>query len=146
MTNIVRANESHVNGIHKVECECFSQPWSENALLSELANGHSALFAAVCDGEIVGWAGLEAVFGEASVTNIAVLSKMRGQGLGRALTETLIDECRKEGYISLTLEVRVSNFAAISLYESLGFKHLGIRPGFYDYPTEDALMMKLDIL
>lgn len=146
MTHITRADESHVSGIHKVECECFSQPWSENALIAELNNGHSALFAAVCNDEVVGWAGLEAVFGEASVTNIAVLKKMRGQGLGRKLTEALINECRKEGYISLTLEVRVSNDTAISLYKSLGFENLGIRPKFYDFPTEDAMMMKLEIV
>jgi len=146
MTHIVKADESHVFGIHRVECECFSQPWSENALISELNNGHSALFAAVCDGEVVGWAGLEAVFGEASVTNIAVAKKMRGQGLGRKLTEALINECRREGHISLTLEVRVSNSIAISLYKSLGFESLGVRPKFYDYPKEDALMMKLDIV
>lgn len=144
MTEIIPAEEKHAAGIHKVECECFSRPWSENAVLSELSNGYSSLFVAVIGDEVAGWAGLEAVLDEASVTNIAVLPKARGQGTGRRLTEALIEECRKKGLLSLTLEVRASNEAAIKLYESLGFKHLGVRPRFYDFPKEDALMMKID--
>jgi len=140
---IVRADETHIAGIRAVEEACFSRPWSEASIRTELENGRSALFAAL-DGEaVVGWAGLEALFGEGSVTNIAVLPACRRQGVGRALTAALIAEARRLALDRLLLEVRASNAPAIALYASLGFETIGRRPRFYDFPREDALLMRL---
>ncbi|WP_339366100.1 GNAT family N-acetyltransferase, partial [Vallitalea maricola] len=60
---------------------------------------------------------------------------------GRKITEALIYEGKKQGIISFTLEVRVSNKNAIKLYEKLGFKIAGLRKNFYDKPKEDAYIM-----
>lgn len=141
---ILRALPAHAAGIHRVECESFSQPWSESAILAEMENGHSTLFAAVENGGVIGWAGLEAVCGEGSVTNIAVLPAFRRKGVGRKLTQRLIEEAREEGLDFLMLEVRVSNTPAVALYESLGFSPVGIRPHFYEAPCEDALLLRID--
>ncbi len=141
---IIRAAAAHAAGIHAVECACFSRPWSEEAVLAELENGHSALFAAVQDGQVIGWAGLEYVCGEGSVTNIAVLPAFRGQGLGRALTLRLIEEAQRRTLDFLMLEVRASNTPAIALYRSLGFTEIGVRRGFYEKPREDALLFRIE--
>ena len=91
---------------------------------------------------VVGWAGLESVCGEGSVTNIAVLPKFRRRGTGEALTRALLAAAQELALDRLLLEVRVSNAPAIALYEKLGFSPLGVRPGFYEAPREDALIMQ----
>ena len=142
---IVRAGESEIKDIRAVEEASFSRPWSEEALRSELQNGRSALFVAKDGDRIVGWAGMTWVLDEGSVSDIAVLPAFRRQGLGRALTEALIEECRGLSLSCLLLEVRVSNAPAIALYRSLGFTDVGRRPRFYEDPREDALLMRADL-
>jgi ribosomal-protein-alanine N-acetyltransferase len=75
------------------------------------------------------------------VEDIAVFPAFRGKGIGRQLTEQLIKTAEEEGCAFVTLEVRVSNEAAIGLYRSLGFEAVGVRKSFYEKPTEDALLM-----
>lgn len=128
----------------EIEKLCFSEPWSEQSLLSELKRADSVMMAALSGEKVIGWAGLEYVCGEGSVTNIAVSPEFRRMGAGEALTRSLISECRKRSLFSLTLEVRPSNRAAISLYKKLGFGEIGVRPNFYSFPREDALMMRLE--
>ncbi|MEG1849649.1 MAG: ribosomal protein S18-alanine N-acetyltransferase [Oscillospiraceae bacterium] len=127
--------------IAALEQRCFSQPWSEQSLASELLNPLAVMRVAELRGEAVGWAGMQAVCGEGSVTDIAVAPAARGLGIGTALTAALCAEARRQKLSSLTLEVRVSNERAIALYERLGFRRLGVRPHFYALPREDALMM-----
>ena len=91
---------------------------------------------------LLGWAGFEHVCKEGSITNVAVEPAARRSGIGQALVERLIKEAENLSLESLILEVRVSNSAAIALYSKLGFVSLGIRPGFYEAPREDALMMR----
>ena len=56
------------------------------------------------------------------------------------LSELML-RCRSMGVRNYTLEVRASNVPAIGLYEKLGFVKEGIRPDFYSYPDEDAIIM-----
>lgn len=142
--DIVPFRKNFAPAAAEIEKACFSEPWSEQSLLSELKRADSVMLAAVKGEIVIGWAGLEYVCGEGSVTNIAVLPQYRRIGAGEALTRSLISECQKRSLFSLTLEVRTSNTAAISLYTKLGFSELGIRPNFYSFPREDALMMRLD--
>ena len=53
----------------------------------------------------------------------------------------LLDISREQGCLDYTLEVRVSNERAINLYKQIGFEDVGIRPGFYEKPREDAMIM-----
>ncbi len=142
---IVRAGEEHIPGILAVEKACFSRPWSEESLRGEMENGRSAVFTALAGGTVVGWAGLSWVLDEGSVSDIAVTEAFRRQGIGRALTRALLEECHRRGLRCLLLEARVSNEPAIQLYRSLGFYPVGRRPRFYEAPREDALLMRADI-
>ena len=133
----------HIQGIAEVEKACFAQPWSAQSLADELAKQNAVMFAALkSDGMVSGWAGLEHIFGEGSVTNVAVLPQERRHGAGEALTRALLTESIKLSLDWLMLEVRISNVTAISLYQKLGFKPVGIRPNFYDFPREDAMLMR----
>ena len=82
---------------------------------------------------------------EGQITNIAVHPDHRGQGLGLAIVQALIKHAKAERLASITLEVRVSNTPAITLYKKVGFLEVGRRKGFYTKPTEDALIMELKL-
>lgn len=134
--------EDHVTHIASLEKECFSMPWSENAINSELTNPLSLWVVAV-DGDIlVGYVGSQAVMGEADMMNIAVLPAYRRQGVARSLIQELVARLNARDVRSLTLEVRASNEGAIRLYDSLGFKQVGRRPNYYKAPKEDALILR----
>ena len=72
---------------------------------------------------------------------MAVKRQLRGHGIGRRLLEELMRIGKERGAFAYTLEVRVSNQAAIHLYEKLGFTSFGIRKNFYEKPKEDAMIM-----
>ena len=93
---------------------------------------------------LVGYGGLKMVLDEADVTNICVHPDYRRLGIGRDLLEAMLAMAGKRGIRRIYLEVRVSNQAAIHMYEEAGFKETGRRRGFYEKPREDALLMIWD--
>jgi len=95
-------------------------------------------------GILVGYAGLWAIEDEGHITNVAVHPDYRRMRLGSILVELLIAQTREEGLKRFTLEVRVSNQAAISLYEKFGFVSAGLRKGYYEDNNEDAMIMWLE--
>lgn len=127
-----------VNGVAEVEKECFASPWSEKSLSEELENGNAYFFVADVGGEIAGYIGTISVFGECSVTNIAVKEKYRNKGIASSLLQRAILNSLYMGDEFITLEVRKSNTPAISLYEKFGFQKMGERKNFYRLPQEDA--------
>ena len=126
--------------IAELEKECFSSPWSENALL-ESYNADTRFFVFSENGKILGYAGLQVVPPEGYVTNIAVTKTARGRGIGKSLVEALIDFGKDRALVFISLEVRQSNLPAISLYTKCGFSEVGKRKNFYQNPTEDAIIM-----
>ena len=137
----------HAAAAAKLERVCFTAPWSEEILRQESKNSSAVMLCALDDqNRLLGWAGFEHVCGEGSITNVAVEPASRRSGIGQALVVSLIKEAEKLSLECLILEVRVSNSAAIALYNKLGFVSLGVRPGFYEAPREDALMMRITFL
>ena len=138
---IVPMDRGHIPQIAALEKECFSAPWSEQ-LLSDALFDPQASFIVADDGEgnILGYAGLHAVLDEGYIDNIAVVPDARRHGVASALLEVF---CRfgAVNLAFLTLEVRASNAAAIGLYEKHGFQRAGLRPGCYQKPREDAVIM-----
>ena len=78
---------------------------------------------------------------ELSITNVAVFSSYRRCGAANQLMKALDAFAQEKNLYGITLEVRVSNNAAIALYEKNGNEKSGIRKGFYSKPKEDALIM-----
>ncbi len=142
MINYVRMNEEHVDAIARLEMECFSDPWNRASIASEVNNPLS-LWVAAMDGEnLVGYVGSQSVLGWADMMNLAVAPDWRRQGIAEKLVTELIAQLQKNEVTCLTLEVRVSNEAAIALYNKLGFQQVGKRPGYYYHPKEDALILR----
>ena len=138
---IEKMTSSHIEEIAKLEKECFSSPWSEAGLKSELDNNFAHFFVAFSDEKIAGYIGSHNVLGEVYITNVAVFSEFRRNGIGKTLVEFLVDEMKAENADFVTLEVRKSNLNAISLYEKCGFEKVGERKNFYEKPAEDAILM-----
>ena len=130
-----------VEAVSRIEQETFSMPWSPEDFLEMVEADYAYYYVAEVDGEIVGCCGIRNIAGEGEITNVVVASEYRGRGIGRALMEYMLSEAVFHGIGDCTLEVRVSNASAIRLYESLGFQSEGIRPGFYEKPKEDAMIM-----
>lgn len=129
----------HIEQIAVLEKECFSEPWSENALSEELANENSHFLVAVSD-EVLGYIGVQEICGEAYITNVAVFGKHRKSGIGRTLVRAACEGAQSRGCEFITLEVRESNVPAITLYESEGFEKTGLRKNFYSAPTENGVI------
>ena len=131
-----------VDGVMAVEHDSFLTPWSRSAFEEELAQNRLARYiVAEENGAIVGYAGTWLVINEAHVTNVAVSSQRRREGIGRLLMQNLMELARENGMESMTLEVRVSNAAARHLYEQMGFVEAGIRKNYYSETKEDALIL-----
>ena len=131
-----------VDGVMTVEHDSFLTPWSRSSFEEELAENLLARYiVATENGVVVGYAGTWLVINEAHVTNVAVSSQRRQNGIGRLLMESLMELARENGMESMTLEVRVSNEAARNLYRQLGFVEAGIRKNYYSETKEDALIL-----
>lgn len=141
---IRRMTMADVEGVVAVEAATFPTPWSQDAFVSEMKNVAARYLVAELDGRIIGYAGAWIILDESHITNIAVLSDYRGQGIGRRLTEGLLQYLSNLGAAYATLEVRKSNAVAQRLYASLGFIKLGVRKRYYEDNGEDALIMVCD--
>ena len=139
---ITKMKDDHVSQVAQLEKLCFSDPWSENSVASELENPLSLWLVAEENGTVAGYVGSQTVLDETDMMNIAVHPDHRRQGIAAALIEALIEELKGKGSHCLTLEVRASNESARSLYEKLGFQQAGIRKNYYRNPKEDAIILR----
>lgn len=128
--------------IAELEKICFSDPWSGQSIASELENPLSLWLVACDDGVIAGYVGSQSVMGWADMMNLAVHPDYRRRGVGEALVSALESGLSGNGVSVLTLEVRQSNENAIALYKKMGFEQVGVRPGYYRHPKENALILR----
>lgn len=128
----------------EIVSQSFSIPWSLSSFKNELLNPHSILKVAEFNEEIVGYIVLRKILDEAELLSIAVKPELRRKGIATELIKNVLDEL-KDSVETCFLEVRVSNKEAISFYEKIGFKKVGLRKKYYLLPEEDAIIMKLDL-
>ena len=140
---IIPMQQSHIAAVAALEQACFSDPWSEGALAEELTNPHAVFLVAVEDETVLGYVGMHHVLDEGFITNVAVSADARRRGVARALLSHLAQYGAEHSLYRITLEVRVGNIPARTLYESEGYRLDGIRPKFYSHPTEDAAIYSL---
>lgn len=141
---IRRMDPEDVPAVAAMERQYFGEPWSEQGFLDALQMEHALFLTALYENEPVGYCGVYLSFDEGEITNVAVREDWRGKGVGRRLMEELCGRTARQGVRSLILEVRVSNEAAIRLYEKCGYRDCGLRRSFYRNPVEDARLMRLD--
>ena len=142
MIRIKNMAAEHVVQVAELEKVCFSMPWSENSIASELNNIYALWLVAEDNGAVVGYIGSQFSHPEADVMNVAVTPDRRREGIAEVLVDSLIMELKRIGCSSLTLEVRASNDPAIGLYQKIGFHEVGRRKNYYRNPKEDALILR----
>lgn len=124
------------------------EAWSRELVREELIGAHRHYLGLEdsVTGHLAGYAGLLAVGTEGDVQTIAVDPGYRGRGAGRRLMYALLDVAREQGVRELFLEVRADNPIARALYDSLGFAEIGLRKGYYQPGSIDAVVMRLSPL
>jgi ribosomal-protein-alanine N-acetyltransferase len=133
---------SDLEQVMAIERASFPLPWLEQHFLDEINSAVAfPLTAFDPDGRVAGYICPMQVLDEGHILNVAVDPVCRGMGVGRLLVQRVLDDCRAAGAAFVSLEVRVSNAAAISLYRQMGFQDVGRRKRYYEN-GEDALMME----
>src|SRR5574344_385942 len=132
-----------VENVVKIEAEAYGEHhWGKDSFYGELSNELAHYFCATDVNDVIlGYSGIWGILDEAHITNIAISPDFRRHKIGEALLVNMINFCMQNEIKYITLEVRVSNAPAISLYEKYGFKSLGTRKGYYQNNNEDALIM-----
>ena len=133
--------------VHMLESICDPTPWSVNALRYEINNKESILKVAVRDDKVIGYVCIRTLLDITHVMKVTVLPDYKRNGIGNALLTESLKQLRvlKPDIEHVTLEVRESNGAAVNLYNNLGFRKTGVRKNYYKNPSEDGLIMQLDI-
>jgi ribosomal-protein-alanine N-acetyltransferase len=133
-----------LNRVTEIDKLSFPLPWPESSYRFELtANRASILLVAEVAGRLVGYVGCWLLVDEVHISTLAVHPEFRQQGIARRLLNDLLHQAASGGAELATLEVRISNQAAIDLYESFGFQISGRRPRYYRDNQEDAHIMTL---
>ncbi len=135
--------EADVLAVAAIEAASFTDAWPASAFRDLLRQDFARLRVAVApDGAILGYCILTRAADEGEIANICAAPAVRGTGLGGLLLDDALGAADSEGTESVYLEVRTSNTAARALYESRGFVLVGRRRGYYQHPTEDALVLR----
>ena len=142
---IRKMKREDVPQIAELERCCFSDPWSEASVASELENELSLWMVEETDGVVRGYIGSQSVPPDCDIMNLAVAPNERRQHLGRQLLRSLLDALQERGIERVFLEVRPSNLPARTLYEAFGFRQVGVRKQYYVNPTEDALILRKEL-
>lgn len=137
---VIPLEHRHISDIARLEAECFSEPWSENAIAESFAAG-TKFFVAEKGGSVAGYIGISAVCGEGYITNVAVFPEFRRMGIASLLLNRVFRFAEESNLEFVSLEVRESNLPAISLYEKYKFNREGLRRNFYRAPNENAIIM-----
>jgi len=133
-----------LSAIEEIERASYPTPWSRSMFAGELAKPSSICLGAFDGERLIGYMIVSRYVDAWHVMNVAVAADQRRRGIASELLGTLFERTREDGRRGYTLEVRVSNAGAISLYERLGFERRGVRRAYYTDNREDALIMWRD--
>jgi ribosomal-protein-alanine N-acetyltransferase len=132
-----------VDAVMALEAASFTNPWSKDAFLWELANSDvtRGYVLRAPDGPIQAFCLCWVIFDELHINTLAVAPGARRRGLATRLLQAIFADAAAAGAARATLEVRASNTAALELYHRLGFHVAARRPGYYVKPDEDGLIL-----
>ena len=140
---IRKAEIYDVPAMARIERDSFDSPWSADEITKDVTSDDGSIYVAVAliGDERAGYADMRIIKGESQIYNIAVAPEFRKQGIGEALLDHMVRKSEELGLSIITLEVRAGNEAAMALYEKMGFRKVGTRPGYYAKGSEDAVLM-----
>ncbi|NJD55763.1 MAG: ribosomal-protein-alanine N-acetyltransferase [Nitrospirae bacterium] len=128
-----------------IEQVAFTTPWSGTLFMNEIYKPLSLPKVARAGGRIVGYICANQVLDEGHILNVTVHPEHRGQGMAREMVRHIVGLLEERSCSVIYLEVRVSNEAALRMYERAGFRMITVRKRYYTSPEEDAVIMALDL-
>jgi ribosomal-protein-alanine N-acetyltransferase len=134
--------EDDVPMVLAIEHQAYVFPWTEGIFRDCLRVGYHCRILER-EGAIIAYGISSIAAGESHILNLCVRPSQRRQGLGRLMLNYLMDEAQRSRVEMMLLEVRVSNVAAIRMYQQAGFNEIGLRQNYYpaENGKEDALLM-----
>lgn len=137
-----------LDAVMAIEADSFTNPWTREMFTWELEHSDVSRVwvLRLDDGSIIAFCSCWLIFDELHIHTLAVRPEQRRRGYARSLLDFVLRDAIRQGVRSATLEVRESNEPARRLYERAGFVLKGRRPGYYDKPVEDALILSRDAL
>lgn len=142
MERIIRTMaKEDLDEVEAIEKSAFSVPWSRASLEDAMNMPDNVYIVCEENGRIAGYCGMWTVFGEGNIVSVAVEEHCRKRGIALDMMKELEKKGIEKKVDIFFLEVRKSNYGAISLYEKAGFRNVGVRRNFYEKPCEDALIM-----
>ena len=145
---ISKLTHDDLEGIYEVEKDSFPIPWPISSFEEELKNILATYLVAKIENKIVGYIGMWFVMDECHITNVAVHSEYRNQGIASKLINEMLKLCKEHATTYIMLEVRINNIPAQKLYSKFNFKEEVIRKGYYkntDGTREDAIVMSKEL-
>lgn len=133
--------EEYLPAIMDIEKEAYPEPWTVGMFREEIRSKRSYFYTAWFGDTLIGYAGFWLVLDEGHITSLTVRRDYRGYGYGREQLLHLLAAGEERGVRTFTLEVRESNERARKLYDSMGFRAVGTRKGYYSSTREDAIVM-----
>ncbi|MDC3414232.1 ribosomal protein S18-alanine N-acetyltransferase [Aquibacillus sp. 3ASR75-11] len=130
----------------KLEIASFAKPWTKDIFYNEIQRNQFATYYVLeTEKKIIGYCGLWMIIDEAQITNIAIYPAYRGKKFGQMLFQYVLNQAKIQGANKLSLEVRVSNEAAKSMYKKFGLVPGGMRKNYYTDNNEDAIVMWVEL-
>ncbi len=133
--------EEYLPAIMEIEKEAYPEPWTIGMFREEIRSKRSFFYTAWLGDLLIGYSGFWLVLDEGHITSLTVRNDYRGYGYGREQLFHLLTVGEERGVRAFTLEVRESNERARKLYDSSGFRAVGLRKGYYSSTREDAIVM-----
>lgn len=137
-----RMKEQDLAEVLRIEKESFSDPWTRESFLEDINKNFTYPAVARMGGSLVGYTCLWKIEDELQIANIAVDKEYRKRGIAQRIMEWIFEQAREQNCKNVTLDVRVSNSVALTLYRKFGFEQIGRRKNYYRYPVEDAIIME----
>jgi len=148
MCNIVNVSGdvTYAHQIHNLDKECFfNDCWSYELIEAELSSKKNIYLICKLGEKIVGYLNASVVLDEAELNRIAVSPLHRRNGIANFLMDSLLRQLESSECTRLMLEVRSQNKGALALYDKCGFKTDTVRKNYYKNPSDDAILMSLEL-
>ena len=129
----------------EIENESFSFPFKEQDFINLYESNFSNVLVAKKDNVVLGYVSFMVLVDECQILNFATKNEFKRQGVAKSVMDALLEYCKNSRICKIFLEVRVSNEAAIALYEKYGFSSVGISKNHFSSPREDAILMNLEL-
>lgn len=128
-----------------IEQASFDDPWNRAGFEDCLDQPYALMLTARRQDRVIGYCCLYHMLDEGEIINVAIAPEERGQGVGLQMLDVLLETGKARGITRFLLDVRLSNTAALRLYEKAGFMILARQKNFYQSPTEDGWLMELNV-